>query len=208
MAADRPNDAFSITTLSTVHEPEPAHIDEQRRESDDELEATELRQMRGDKPARLSRVITPGKPLVHWYDPVKKFWRHQIRISVPHVDCRDHLANERTFLGYLRTSVALSMIGAVIAQLYRLQHRPNPDDVFGYYVLSKPLAGIFQGAALIVVLLGGIRFWRQQNAMAIGKVHAGGFELIGSGILSLVLLFGVFIIHVALDAYKEDKDEP
>lgn len=27
----------------------------------------------------------------HWYDFVSRFWRHYIQLSVPHVDCRDHL---------------------------------------------------------------------------------------------------------------------
>lgn len=81
----------------------------------------------------------------------------------------------------------LSMIGVMIAQLYRLQHKPNPDDVFGYFVLSKPLSMVFQAAALVVSLMGGIRFFRQQSAMAVGKVHAGGWELMGSGIASLVV---------------------
>ena len=69
------------------------------------------------------------------------------------------------------------MLGTVIAQLYRLQHAPDPSHVFGYYVLSKPLSVVFQASALAMVLLGGIRFWRQQSAMAIGKVHAGGWEI-------------------------------
>ena len=70
----------------------------------------------------------------------------------------------------------------MIAQLYRLQHREDPDPDFGYYVLSKPLAVIFYSAALCVVLLGCVRFWRQQSAMAIGKTHAGGWELISIGV--------------------------
>ena len=70
------------------------------------------------------------------------------------------------------------MLGCVVAQLYRLQHREHPSKVFGFYVLSKPLSVIFQAAALLTVLLGGIRFWRQQSAMAIGKVHAGGWEMV------------------------------
>lgn len=98
MEADRPNDQVSIDTLSTVHEPEPAHIDEARHQSDDELEATELRPVvRCDKP-RLSRVITPGQPMVHWYDPFKRFWRHEIRVSVPHDDCRDHLGESASLI--------------------------------------------------------------------------------------------------------------
>ena len=81
------------------------------------------------------------------------------------------------------------MTGVMIAQLYRLQHRENPSPVFGYFVLSKPLSVIFQSAALVVVLLGCIRFWRQQSAMAIGKMHAGGWELI-------LIAIGSFLVSV------------
>lgn len=69
------------------------------------------------------------------------------------------------------------MMGVIIAQLYRLQHSPAPDPVFGYYALSKPIAGILQGSAAAMVFVGAIRYWRQQQAMALGKVHAGGWEL-------------------------------
>ncbi|KAF2217411.1 hypothetical protein CERZMDRAFT_12151, partial [Cercospora zeae-maydis SCOH1-5] len=90
------------------------------------------------------------------FNPLQKFWRHNVQLTVPHVDCRDHLANERTFLGYLRTSVSLSMTGVVVAQLWRLQHAPHPDPVFGYFVLSIPIALLLQFAAMIVVLLGAV----------------------------------------------------
>ncbi|KAF2723223.1 hypothetical protein K431DRAFT_201153, partial [Polychaeton citri CBS 116435] len=112
-----------------------------------------------------------------WHAPLRKFWRHQVRVSVRHEDCRDHLANERTFLGYLRTSVTLSMIGILIAQLYRLSHDPSPNPLFGYYVLSKPLSVIFQCSALVTVLVGAFRYWRHQNAMVRGKAYIGGLEI-------------------------------
>jgi len=67
------------------------------------------------------------------------------------------------------------MIGIVIAQLYRLGS--NPDPSFGYYVISKPISCIFQGAAMGIGMLGTIRYFRQQNAMSIGRAHAGGFEI-------------------------------
>lgn len=86
----------------------------------------------------------------------------------------------------------------MIAQLYRLQHSEYPDPVFGYYVLSKPLAAIFYVAALCVVLLGCIRFWRLQNAMAIGKMHAGGWELITIGV-------GCLLVSDAQSAGREEK---
>ena len=86
-----------------IQRPEPARspahsLERYDTESDDELEATELRQLSQDqlrreieRLPRVSHVISPGQPMVHWYDPVKKFWRHSVRISVPHEDCRDHL---------------------------------------------------------------------------------------------------------------------
>lgn len=71
-----------------IPEPEPAHLRDDT-DSDDEREATELRTV-VQRP-RLSRVLSAGLAPQHWYDPVWKFWRHHVRISVPHVDCRDHL---------------------------------------------------------------------------------------------------------------------
>ena len=136
--------------------------------------------------------------------------------------CADTFAaNERTFLGYLRTSVVLSMTGTFIAQFYRLQHAPDPSKVFGYYLLGKPLSAIFQCAALCMVSLGCSRFWRQQGAMAIGKVHAGGWELsmimVGSFLVSrrrwaviahyatdtvMKLLIMMLAVHLGVEAYK------
>ncbi|KAK4499689.1 hypothetical protein PRZ48_010207 [Zasmidium cellare] len=181
-----------------IPEPEPAYLRD--TDSDDEREATELRSVASRQ--RVSRVLSFELPQEHWYDPVRKFWRHHVRISVPHVDCRDHLANERTFLGYLRTSVALSMLGAVIAQLYRLTHSPHPDPVFGFFVLSKPICGILQCSALGMVLLGAIRYFRQQAAMATGKVFAGGWEVLTIVIFSSALMVALFALHVALDITK------
>jgi hypothetical protein len=37
--------------------------------------------------------------------------------------------------------------------------------------------------AILVALVGAYRFWRQQNAIARGKIHAGGWELNSVGIL-------------------------
>lgn len=81
--------------------------------------------------------------------------------------------------------MALSIVGVVIAQLFRLQHSQNPDLKIGFFVLGIPLAALFIVAAIFVILLGACRFWRQQNAILRGKVHAGGWEVnaVGSAIL-------------------------
>jgi uncharacterized membrane protein YidH (DUF202 family) len=86
------------------------------------------------------------------------------------------IANERTFLAWIRTSIALSMLGTITAQLFRLQNAPSPTGVLSLYILAIPLACICQGAALLTTLIGGHRYWRMQNAMARGHVLAAGWE--------------------------------
>ncbi|KAI6826235.1 hypothetical protein KC340_g10362 [Hortaea werneckii] len=168
-------------------------------ESDNEREATELHTIAEQH--RTRQVTTsPGRPQ-EWHADIKRLWRHHIRLSIPHVDCRDHLANERTYLGYLRTSLALSMVGVIISQLYRLQHSPSPDPVYGYYALGKPIASIFHASALGVVLVGAVRFFRQQSAMSIGKVHAGGWEVLVICGWVLLLLLAVLALHIGVDVY-------
>lgn len=140
----------------------------------------------------------------------KKFWRRHISLAVPHVKCRDHLgmltalhfaflahlgepnsgttANERTFLAWIRTSIALSILGVIIAQLFRLQNAPSPTRAIDLYALAIPLSCICQGAALITALIGGHRYWRQQSAMSRGQAISSGWEfwlMIGiSGLVS------------------------
>ncbi len=77
------------------------------------------------------------------------------------------------------------MLGVVIAQLFRLQHTIKPEPSIGFYVIGVPLATVCNGAAVVVVLLGAYRFWRQQNALIRGKIHAGGWDL---NLIGLVVL--------------------
>ncbi|KAK8164223.1 hypothetical protein IWX90DRAFT_505224 [Phyllosticta citrichinensis] len=100
-------------------------------------------------------------------------------------------ALERTFLGYLRTSIALSMTGVILAQLFRLQHSLHPDAHLGFFVLGIPLASTFIACAIAVALLGAFRFWRQQSAIVRGKVLAGGWEV-------LVIMVGSLLVCVML----------
>lgn len=69
------------------------------------------------------------------------------------------------------------MLGVIIAQLLRLQRSQNPDPKLGFFVSSATLASICIIAAVIVLLVGTFRFWRQQNAILRGKVYAGGWEI-------------------------------
>ena len=75
-----------------IYRPEPVHL-QPTNASGEELAPTEHGhdgEGSVNSRPRVSRIVTSGKVSEHWYDRVKKFWRHQVRVAVPHVDCRDH----------------------------------------------------------------------------------------------------------------------
>ena len=81
------------------------------------------------------------------------------------------------------------MQGVVIAQLFRLQRAPSDEDRLRFYQVGIPLAVSCHGVAVLVALIGAFRFWRQQSAVSLGKVHAGGWELNSVGILLFAVCY-------------------
>ncbi|OBT70048.1 hypothetical protein VE03_00673 [Pseudogymnoascus sp. 23342-1-I1] len=149
--------------------------------------------------ARSRKSLGPPLGLARVPFEVKNFWRRQVSVVVDQAYNRDHLALERTFLGYLRTSQALSMLGIIISQLFTLQKSISPDPHIGYFVTGKPLGAVCQGAAMLTLMLGAFRWWRQQNAITRGKALAGGFELTVIGLVILLLCLACFGILVAIE---------
>ncbi|OAL07491.1 hypothetical protein IQ06DRAFT_300093 [Phaeosphaeriaceae sp. SRC1lsM3a] len=138
----------------------------------------------------------------HWYTSSKKFWDTHVNITIEEGAHRDHLALERTFLGYLRTSLILVMTGVLTAQLFRLQHAANPNVHFGFYVVGRPLSIMFIGMAIVVVLVGAYRFWKLQNALIRGKAYTGGWEVLLIMGLSVLLVMVTFALVLGVNIDK------
>lgn len=145
-------------------------------------------------PGELQRHAPKRQRAPGWHEVLLKFWRKNVSVVVDEGALRDHLALERTFLGYLRTSLALASTGVITAQLFRLQHSPSPSPIIGYYAFGVPLAATFIVSAMVVLLVGAWRFWRQQAAMIRGKVFAGGWEITGIMVLSLLVSMLLFLM--------------
>lgn len=71
----------------------------------------------------------------------------------------------------------------LIAQLFSLQAAEALADRLGFRQVGKPLSVACHCVAILVALVGAYRFWRQQNAIARGMIHSGGWELNTVGIL-------------------------
>lgn len=95
-------------------------------------------------------------------------------IEVPLTSARDHLANERVFLAYVRTSMALANFGVLILQLYRLKHEDPPPGVLGDYEVGVPIAAITLIMAIALVVTGAKRFLSCQKAMVASKIVGSG----------------------------------
>ncbi|KAI9866082.1 MAG: hypothetical protein M1813_001643 [Trichoglossum hirsutum] len=128
---------------------------------------------------------------------------------------RDHLALERTFLAWLRTSLAFASIGVAITQLFRLSTslddtddgrgtgRPSPGARHLRQV-GKPLGATFLAIAIVVLFLGFHRYFESQYWIMRGKfpVSRGGIAIVTvvAGLLIVVSL--VVVIAVGGSAFE------
>ncbi|KAH4966171.1 hypothetical protein HBI24_158780 [Parastagonospora nodorum] len=141
-------------------------------------------------------TIQSTTPSSRWYTPITSFWSTHISLKIDSNAHRDHLALERTFLGYLRTSLILVVTGVLTAQLFRLQHAANPSQDLGFYVIGRPLSVLFIGMGLLVVVIGALRFWRLQRGLVKGMALVGGWEVLvvmGGSFLLVVVTFALVL---------------
>lgn len=109
--------------------------------------------------------------------------------ELPIHDPRDFLALERTFLAYVRTSVALVSFGVIVTQLFVLK-KAGP-------VKGAVVGGISEAAGIVVVLVGCVRYFRQQRLLVEGKTMAAGWDLIAVlGVLGGVLVAMLVVVLI------------
>ena len=134
------------------------------------------------------------------------------RIDVPSVyvsprPSTDPLSNaERTFLAWLRTSLAFASIGIAVTQLFRLNTTiserdgltpENPPNTFHLKQVGKPLGATFLGIAILVLLLGGRRYFESQYWIIRGKFPASrGSIFLITGVAVLLIITSLVVVCV------------
>ena len=95
-------------------------------------------------------------------------------------------ALERTFLGHLRTSLALASCSVLISQFFTLSLGATDTmaaDEVRFRQIGKPLSCALLIWAMVTAVLGAIRFMRMQDALVNEEpVIEGGWELHIEGI--------------------------
>ncbi|KAG9248828.1 hypothetical protein BJ878DRAFT_265107 [Calycina marina] len=114
---------------------------------------------------------------------------------------RDHLALERTFLAWVRTSLAFASIGIAITQLFRLNTTTaaNGSDPYAdLRQMGKPLGTTFLGISILMLGVGFHRYFEAQHWIIRGKFPAsrGGVALVAAITAALVVASLVVVVVV------------
>lgn len=114
----------------------------------------------------------------------------------------DYLANERTFLAWIRTSIAVIGLGFVVAKfsvwLRELAAGIDPGSPIRPAGASLPLGVAMMAFGSVISILALIRFRAVNRAIARGEVSADGRLVMTVGIL--VALLGALMIAYMLSA--------
>ncbi|KAJ2076777.1 hypothetical protein H4R24_005517 [Coemansia sp. RSA 988] len=112
---------------------------------------------------------------------------------------RDHLANERTYLAWIRTSLSMVTVGVAIRQLYRMTIDLGDDnDSLATNATSDPLAGkvlgvCFVALGMVFVFVGLYRYFHSQLLMTKGKFPVSRTMVGACAVATLALLVGLLV---------------
>ncbi|KAI0351421.1 hypothetical protein OH77DRAFT_1411127 [Trametes cingulata] len=105
---------------------------------------------------------------------------------------RDHLASERTFLAYVRTSLTLSSAGVGLVQLFSLSaataHR---DDLERF---ARPLGAVMIGIGLYTLAVGVIRYFLVQDALIRGVYPVARVSTTVLSFAVIAMVISVFVV--------------
>ena len=132
---------------------------------------------------------------------------------------RDHLALERTFLAWLRTSLAFASIGIAVTQLFRLNttiksseglkpvpHPPQDRTRQHLRQMGKPLGATFLGIAMVVLLVGARRYFEAQHWIVRGMFPASrGSVLLVTGIAAALIVSSLVVVVVVEPSVFEKR---
>ncbi|PVH94412.1 hypothetical protein DM02DRAFT_721297 [Periconia macrospinosa] len=134
---------------------------------------------------------------------------------------RDHLALERTFLAWLRTSLSFASIGIAVTQLFRLntsisthtstspstssaqaetQQQQQQQHEFKSTIqhVGKPLGATFIFISIVILALGFHRYFEAQHYVIRGKFPASRGSVVVVSVVAGLLIMASFLCVVVV----------
>ncbi|PBK67389.1 hypothetical protein ARMSODRAFT_306768 [Armillaria solidipes] len=105
---------------------------------------------------------------------------------------RDHLASERTFLAYIRTSLALASAGVALVQFFSI----SSIDSGHIQIYARPIGAATIVLAILLLFIAVIRFFSVQAYLTRGLfpvTRASVFVVFAFLMALIVVVFGALI---------------
>ncbi|KAH7909911.1 hypothetical protein BJ138DRAFT_169691 [Hygrophoropsis aurantiaca] len=103
---------------------------------------------------------------------------------------RDHLASERTYLAYVRTSLACASAGVALVQLFTLSTTANAQIQGGINLekFARPFGATIVLLGLGILVLGLVRYFMTQSALL-----KGNFPVARNSITAIAFILGAIV---------------
>ncbi|PNP42789.1 hypothetical protein TGAMA5MH_05532 [Trichoderma gamsii] len=116
---------------------------------------------------------------------------------------RDHLALERTFLAWLRTSLAFASIGVAVTQLFRLNTGSASANMVDFdhtklQKMGRPLGATFLVISIVTLLLGCKRYFHAQEWILKGKFPASRGTILIMSFVALALMILSLVVVIVI----------
>ncbi|KAI9488134.1 hypothetical protein BDB00DRAFT_773091 [Zychaea mexicana] len=102
---------------------------------------------------------------------------------------RDHLANERTFLAWLRTSLSLVTVGVAITQLYNLNPSNNAHA-------GRSVGATFVILSIVFLYIANARYFHSQVALTKEHFPASRGAILFGSTAVLAVLIAMFVLII------------
>jgi putative membrane protein len=115
----------------------------------------------------------------------------------PAADLRDYLAEERTFLAWIRTGIALMALGFVLAHFGLAGNEPEPGQLASSIQpdnLSRWLGIALIGVGVVVNLISALRYMRLVGALNSGQAIKRAVSKQGIAVAMTLALLGVIAV--------------
>ncbi|KAJ4268415.1 hypothetical protein NW762_002478 [Fusarium torreyae] len=152
--------------------------------------------------ARQAENENPGPSW--WQTQAEKF--QSVELENKGSVARDHLAIERTFLAWLRTSLSFASIGIAVTQLFRLNtslesgngDRSSRRNTETLRHMGKPLGTTFLGISILILFLGYKRYFQSQHWVMQGKFPASRGTIMIVAFVAFAIMVASLIVVIAI----------
>ncbi|CAK7268000.1 hypothetical protein SEPCBS57363_002876 [Sporothrix epigloea] len=132
----------------------------------------------------------------------REFWAgfQSIELENKGSVARDHLALERTFLAWLRTSLAFASIGIAVTQLFRLNSTAGNGNgqLNSLRHVGRPLGTTFLGISVLILFLGYHRYYQSQQWILKGKFPASRGTILIVSMVAFALMITSLVVVVVV----------